>query len=167
MVIVRYSYCTSGRDDVGPAVRGVLFIAVHDACPSRPEPATVCAMATDPRAALDRLVGALEAHLLAAQRRRGEQDPAVEAAYKALADAFESYDEALYEAHDEVTPFVLYDDVEDDHDDDDDEEDDDLDVDDEADDLDEDDDDEDEDSEGAAAEHTTDLREPLRPATRM
>ena len=83
-------------------------------------------MATDPRAALDRLVGALEAHLAAAQRRRGEQDPAVEAAYAALSDAFESYDEALYDAHDEVTPFVLYEDVEDDEDEDAEEEDEDA-----------------------------------------
>ena len=75
-------------------------------------------MATDPRAALDRLVAALEAHLTAAQHRRGEQDPGVEAAYAALSDAFESYDEALYDAYDEPTPFVLYEDVEDDEDDD-------------------------------------------------
>ena len=34
-------------------------------------------------------------------------------AYQVLADAFESYDEALYDAFDEVTPFVLYDDAED------------------------------------------------------
>ena len=78
-------------------------------------------MATDPRAALDRLVAALEAHLTAAQRRQGEQDPAVEAAYASLSDAFEAYDEALYDAHDEVTPFVLYEDEDvDDVDDDDD-----------------------------------------------
>ena len=77
-------------------------------------------MATDPRAALDRLVAALEAHLGAAQRRRGDEDPAVEAAYRALADAFEGYDEALYAAYDEVTPFVLYDE-DDDGDDEDDE----------------------------------------------
>jgi hypothetical protein len=87
---------------------------------------------TDPRAALDRLVAALEAHLQAAGRRHGEADPAVVAAYQTLADAFETYDEALYTAYDEVTPFVLYDDAEDDGDDEDDE--DDLDEDDLADD---------------------------------
>ena len=70
-------------------------------------------MATDPRAALDRLIAALEAHLGAAQRRRGDDDPAVEAAYAQLADAFEVYDEALYTAHDEVTPFELPDDEDD------------------------------------------------------
>lgn len=70
-------------------------------------------MTTDPRAALDRLVAALEAHLQAASRRQGEADPAVVSAYQTLADAFETYDEALYTAFDEVTPFVLYDDTED------------------------------------------------------
>jgi len=70
-------------------------------------------MTTDPRAALDRLVAALEAHLQAASRRQGEADPAVVSAYQTLADAFETYDEALYTAYDEVTPFVLYDDTED------------------------------------------------------
>lgn len=71
------------------------------------------AMTTDPRAALDRLVAALEAHLQAASRRQGEADPAVVSSYQTLADAFETYDEALYTAFDEVTPFVLYDDTED------------------------------------------------------
>ncbi len=93
-------------------------------------------MTSDPRAALDRLVAALEAHLQAAGRRTGEADPAVVAAYQTLADAFETYDEALYAAYDEVTPFVLYEDVEDA--DDDDEDDDDLDEEDEDDDLDDD-----------------------------
>ena len=81
-------------------------------------------MTKDARAALGRLVAALEAHFTAAQQRRGEQDPHVEQAYRALADAFEDYDEALYDAFDEVTPFVLYDDVEDEREDTDDEDDD-------------------------------------------
>ena len=86
-------------------------------------------MTSDPRAALDRLVAALEAHLQAASRRTGEADPAVVSAYQTLADAFETYDEALYAAYDEVTPFVLYEDADDEGDedaDDDDEDDDDL-----------------------------------------
>jgi hypothetical protein len=92
-------------------------------------------MTTEPRAALDRLIAALEAHLSAAAGRKGEADPAVVSAYQVLADAFESYDEALYDAYDEVTPFVLYDDAEDASDD----EDDDLeDLEDEEDDEDED-----------------------------
>jgi len=75
-------------------------------------------MTSDPRAALDRLIAALEAHLQAAGRRHGEADPAVVAAYQTLADAFETYDEALYAAYDEVTPFVLYDDAADEEEDD-------------------------------------------------
>ena len=81
-------------------------------------------MTTEPRAALDRLIAALEAHLSAAAGRKGEADPAVVSAYQVLADAFESYDEALYDAFDEVTPFVLYDDAEDAASDEDDEDDD-------------------------------------------
>jgi hypothetical protein len=94
------------------------------------------AMTSDPRAALDRLVAALEAHLQAASRRTGEADPAVVSAYQTLADAFETYDEALYAAYDEVTPFVLYEDAEDADDDDEEDLDDDLDdeIDDEIDD---------------------------------
>jgi hypothetical protein len=86
-------------------------------------------MTSNPRAALDRLVAALERHLVAAGARRGEADPVVVAAYQTLADAFEDYDEALYTAYDEVTPFVLYDDVEDEDEDDDDEDDEDSDAD--------------------------------------
>jgi hypothetical protein len=104
-------------------------------------------MTTEPRAALDRLIAALEAHLAAASRRQGEADPAVVAAYQTLADAFEEYDEALYDAFDEVTPFVLYDEAEDAAEDDDDEELDDLDELDDDDVLDELEDDEDEDDE--------------------
>ncbi len=87
------------------------------------------AMTSEPRAALDRLIAALEAHLAAAGRRQGEADPAVVSAYQTLAEAFETYDESLYDAYDEVTPFVLYDDAEDDLEDD--EEFDDLELDDE------------------------------------
>ena len=90
---------------------------------------------TDPRAALDRLVAALEAHLQAASRRHGEADPAVVAAYQTLADAFETYDESLYTAYDEVTPFVLYDDEADDDEDDDEIDEDDLTDDDDLDDA--------------------------------
>jgi hypothetical protein len=84
-------------------------------------------MTSDPRAALERLVAALEAHLQAASRRTGEADPGVVAAYQTLADAFETYDEALYAAYDEVTPFVLYEDAEEDDEDEEDLDDEDLD----------------------------------------
>ncbi|HQV82399.1 MAG TPA: primosomal protein, partial [Ornithinibacter sp.] len=49
-------------------------------------------MSADPRAALNTLVAALERHLEASSARRGEDDPAVIAAYDDLADAFEDYD---------------------------------------------------------------------------
>lgn len=86
-------------------------------------------MTPDPRAALARLVAALEDHLAAAANRRGEADPVVADAYQRAADAFEVYEEAIYDAYDEVTPFVLYDEDEDDDEDEDgdDEEDDDAD----------------------------------------
>ncbi len=100
-------------------------------------------MTTEPRAALDRLIAALEAHLSAAAGRKGEADPSVVSAYQVLADAFESYDEALYDAYDEVTPFVLYDDAEDAASDEDDEDDDLEDLEDEEDDEDDTDDDSD------------------------
>ncbi|MFD0481284.1 primosomal protein [Kineococcus sp. GCM10028916] len=95
-------------------------------------------MTDDPRAALARLVATLEDHLAASANRRGETDPAVADAYQRVADAFEAYEEALYDAYDEVTPFVLYDDVEDDREDDDEDDEDDDPEDDESDSDDED-----------------------------
>lgn len=59
----------------------------------------------DPRAALDHLVAALHAHLDACERSRGEGDPQVQAAYTALREAADRYDDALFETHDEVTPW--------------------------------------------------------------
>ena len=93
------------------------------------------------RTALVALVEALEAHLSAAEQRVGEADPAVFAAYSRLAGAFVDYEDALYEAHDEVVPMSLLeddeddDDLDDDEDDDEDEGDDLVDVDDDDDDL--------------------------------
>ena len=75
-------------------------------------------MTTDPRAALDRLVEALEAHLAASSARRGPSDAGVARAYDILADAFETYDEALYAAYEETTPFDLYDEDDDEPDED-------------------------------------------------
>jgi hypothetical protein len=66
-------------------------------------------MIVEPRAALDRLIAALESHLAAASSGRGENDPAYTAAYATLIDAFETYDEALYDATGIDTPFVVYD----------------------------------------------------------
>lgn len=78
-------------------------------------------MTVDPRAALDRLVAALEAHYAAVLNKTGDDDPAVDDAYDVLADAFEVYDDALGTEHGEATPFYLAE--EDDEDEDDDEDD--------------------------------------------
>lgn len=76
-------------------------------------------MSIDPRVALQSLTSALEEHLAAATGRRSDADPAVESAYLAIADAFEAYEEALYDAYNEVTPLVIYDDDDDENEDDD------------------------------------------------
>jgi len=65
-------------------------------------------MSIDPRDALTALTTALEEHLVAASARRGEEDPQVEAAFLGIIDAFEVYEEALFDAFDEVTPLVIY-----------------------------------------------------------
>src|SRR5699024_11997968 len=76
-------------------------------------------MSTDPREALDAFLEAVREHYAASAHRTGDQDSRAEAAYMALADAFEIYEDAIYTAFDEVTPFELFDDVEDAKDDDD------------------------------------------------
>ncbi|MHA7288492.1 hypothetical protein ACX80V_02420 [Arthrobacter sp. MDT3-24] len=73
-------------------------------------------MSIDPRVALQSLTTALEEHLIAASNRRGDGDPAVEAAFFAVSDAFEVYEDALYEAYNEVTPLQVFDDEEDEDD---------------------------------------------------
>lgn len=70
-------------------------------------------MSIDPRVALQSLATALEEHLIAASNRRGDGDPSVEAAFFAVADAFEVYEDALYEAYNEVTPLQVFDDEDD------------------------------------------------------
>ncbi|MGN5733343.1 hypothetical protein [Arthrobacter psychrochitiniphilus] len=65
-------------------------------------------MSIDPRTALSALTTALEEHLVAASARRGEEDPIVEATFLGIIDAFEAYEEALFDAFDEVTPLVIY-----------------------------------------------------------
>ena len=82
-------------------------------------------MSADPRAALSQLVAAFERHLEASSTRHGDDDPTVVAAYEDLADAFEAYDGALYDAYGEMTPLDIYsgdDDGPDEDDDDDDDE---------------------------------------------
>lgn len=77
-------------------------------------------MSTDPRIALDSLVSALQEHLAAASAKRSDSDPVLEAAYQTLADSFEAYEDALYEATGEVTPLDLFDDDDEDDEDEDD-----------------------------------------------
>ncbi|WP_433876820.1 hypothetical protein [Sinomonas atrocyanea] len=81
-------------------------------------------MSIDPRVALGSLTAALEEHLVAASSRRGDDDPAVESAFFAIADAFEAYADALYDAYGEDLPIDLLDSDDDDDDDDEDEDDD-------------------------------------------
>ena len=75
-------------------------------------------MTADPRAALAILTSSLERHLEASAARRGENDPAVVAAYQDVAEAFDAYDDALLEAYGEVTPLEIYGGDEDDEDED-------------------------------------------------
>jgi hypothetical protein len=102
-------------------------------------------MSDDPRAALAVFVNALERHLELASSGRNPDDPHLREAFDALSDAFETYDDALYDEYGVSTPFFVPaddddfddDDFDDDFDDEDDE------VDEDDDDLDEFDDDED------------------------
>jgi hypothetical protein len=69
--------------------------------------------AADVRAAADAVKAALDRHLDAVERRAqadaagADADTAVYAAFDELAAAGEAYDELLYEAYDEVTPFEI------------------------------------------------------------
>ncbi len=67
--------------------------------------------------ALEALVAAFNEHLVAAQNSRGEDDPAVEAAFFSIADTFEAYEDALYAVTGEVTPLEVFEDAEDEDDD--------------------------------------------------
>ena len=101
-------------------------------------------MTADLRAALSTLVAALERHLEVATMRRDPDDPSVVAAATDLADAFDDYDELLFETTEVATPLAVFEGDDDDSDDDDDDDSDD-DDDDDSDDDDDDDDDEDDD----------------------
>ena len=75
-------------------------------------------MSTDPRAALDRLVAAFESHLEAARSSRDPDAATVVDAAGTLADAFDTYDDALFTAYGVDTPFDVYDEDDDDFDED-------------------------------------------------
>ena len=57
------------------------------------------------RAAAEALIAAVTDHLAACERRSGEADPAVQQAYDAVRQAAEHYDDVLFDAYEEVTPF--------------------------------------------------------------
>src|SRR6476469_9103819 len=76
-------------------------------------------MTVDPRAALEQLIAALERHLEAANASRDPDHPRVMAAAQDLAEAFDDYDEALYEATEVATPLAIYGDDFDGHEDED------------------------------------------------
>ncbi|MFD4009003.1 DNA primase [Brachybacterium paraconglomeratum] len=75
-------------------------------------------MNTDPRSALAALIAALERHYEAAAASRGDDDPALDAATEQLSTAFDTYDDALFDAYDIATPLIVFDGDEDDEDDD-------------------------------------------------
>ncbi|ORC22261.1 MULTISPECIES: hypothetical protein [Rothia] len=75
-------------------------------------------MSNNPRAELAHLTAALEEHLNAIINSRGEHDASVDNTYVAIANAFERYEEALFEAYEEVTPLEVF--IEDDDEDEDD-----------------------------------------------
>ena len=79
-------------------------------------------MATDPSAALNTLIAAFRSHLAAATAEHDPDADAVLDAAAVLADAFDAYDEALYEETGVDTPLYLDDDSDDDEDDFDDDE---------------------------------------------
>ncbi|WP_037578094.1 hypothetical protein [Phaeacidiphilus oryzae] len=64
-------------------------------------------MSSRVRAAAEALKRAIDAHLQVVETRTGPADERVADAYEALAAAADAYDEVLYEAYDEVTPFEL------------------------------------------------------------
>lgn len=75
-------------------------------------------MNTDPRSALAALIAALERHYEAAAASRGDDDPALDAATEQLSTAFDTYDDALFDAYDIATPLIVFDGDDDDEDDD-------------------------------------------------
>jgi hypothetical protein len=75
-------------------------------------------MNSDPRSALAALIAALERHYEAAAASRGDDDPALDAATEQLSTAFDTYDDALFDAYDIATPLIVFDADEDEDDDD-------------------------------------------------
>ncbi|KWX01327.1 hypothetical protein C3Y87_15425 [Carbonactinospora thermoautotrophica] len=64
------------------------------------------------RAAAEALKNAIDRHLAAVEQRKGESDPVVFQAFEELQAAAEAYDDLLYDAYEEVTPFEFGDSAE-------------------------------------------------------
>ena len=62
-------------------------------------------MSPEVHTAAERFKSAIDRHLEACAAKQGEQDPGVLAAYDELREAAETYEDVLYDAYDEVTPF--------------------------------------------------------------
>lgn len=110
-------------------------------------------MTADLRAALSTLVAAFERHLEVAALRRNPDDQSVIAAAQALADAFDEYDELLFETTDVPTPLAVYEGGDEDDEEDDDDEEDEDDQDDESGDDEEDDEEYDELDDESESDH--------------
>ncbi|GAA5229047.1 hypothetical protein [Paeniglutamicibacter antarcticus] len=66
-------------------------------------------MSTDPRVALSVLISCLEEHLSAVAAKRGTADASISSAFLAVADAYEEYEDALYESYEEFLPLTVAD----------------------------------------------------------
>jgi len=64
-------------------------------------------MSIDPLYALQVFIARLENHLEVVSQSRGSADAAVDAAFGSLADAFEDYDNAIYDKYGEMLPFTI------------------------------------------------------------
>lgn len=64
-------------------------------------------MSVDPNYALQVFIARLENHLEVISTSRGATDATVDAAFGVLADAFEAYDDALYDKYGELLPFTI------------------------------------------------------------
>jgi hypothetical protein len=73
-------------------------------------------MSTDPWAALERLTTTLNRHLTAVEERSGLDDPEVSRAYDQVAEAYQDYEDALWDSYSESLPLDLYDGDDDDED---------------------------------------------------
>lgn len=64
-------------------------------------------MSIEPSYALQQLISRLEQHLTVVSQSRGSADAAVDAAFGSLAEAFQTYEDALYDQFSELLPFTI------------------------------------------------------------